>query len=116
MAGRATAGRTSGRRHRIGGRIGIAVVRGDSMEPTLSAGDRLLVSYGARVRPGQVVVARFPDDTLVIKRASERRGPRWWLVGDNPDASTDSRHRGAIAPDDVLGVARLRVWPRPHVL
>lgn len=86
------------------------------MEPTLSAGDRLLVSYGARVRPGHVVVARFPDDTLVIKRASERRGLRWWLVGDNPEQSTDSRHRGAIAPDDILGVARLRVWPRPQVL
>ena len=94
----------------------MAVVRGESMEPTLSEGDRLLVSYGAMVRPGQVVVAGCPDDTLVIKRAGERRGPRWWLVGDNPGASTDSRHRGAIAPDDVLGVARVRLWPRPRVL
>lgn len=86
------------------------------MRPTLAAGDRLLVTYGVRIRPGRVVVARFADGRVVVKRASERRGPRWWLVGDNPEASTDSRHRGAVAVEDVLGVARVRLWPRPRLL
>lgn len=86
------------------------------MRPTLSPGDRLLVAYGARVRPGLVVVARFPDDTVVVKRVAEERADGWWLVGDNPDVGVDSRHRGSIADNDVWGVALLRLWPGPRRL
>jgi phage repressor protein C with HTH and peptisase S24 domain len=43
------------------------------MEPTLREGDRLLVQHGRTVRPGDLVVARFADGTLVVKRAVERR-------------------------------------------
>jgi nickel-type superoxide dismutase maturation protease len=86
------------------------------MRPTLRPGDRLVVRYGARVRPGRVVVARFPDGTVVVKRVAEQRPSGWWLRGDNPGVGVDSRHRGAIAPDDVLAVAALRIWPRPRLL
>ena len=59
------------------------------MRPTLAPGDRLLVRYAAPVRPGAVVLARFPDGTLAVKRAAERRttrsgDPAWWLLSDNP--------------------------------
>jgi nickel-type superoxide dismutase maturation protease len=93
--------------------LGFAIVRGDSMRPTLDPGDRLLVRYGAAVRPGRVVVARFADGAVVVKRAVERRTTGWWLLGDGP-VGTDSRHRGAVDPDDVLGVVVARVWPRPR--
>ena len=88
------------------------------MRPGLVDGDRLLVRYGAAVRPGAVVVARFPDGTLAVKRAIERRTTRdgraaWWLLGDNPEG-VDSRHRGPIPEADVVGVALARVWPRPR--
>ena len=88
------------------------------MLPTLRDGDRLLVRYGGPVRPGRVVVARFPDGTLTVKRAVEPRPgrdgrPAWWLLGDNP-AGVDSRHRGPVLEDDVLAVALGRVWPRPR--
>jgi phage repressor protein C with HTH and peptisase S24 domain len=88
------------------------------MTPALRPGDRLLVRYGARVRPGDVVLARFPDGTLVVKRVESRRSTpsgesAWWLASDNPAEGVDSRHRGAIADGAVLGVVRLRVWPRP---
>ena len=46
------------------------------MVPTLAAGDRLLVRYGAAVRPGSLVVARFADGSLVVKRADGRRTTR----------------------------------------
>jgi phage repressor protein C with HTH and peptisase S24 domain len=90
------------------------------MLPTLREGDRLLVRYGARVRPGALVVARFPDGTLSVKRVQEQRrtrsgGAGWWLVSDNPDEGVDSRHRGPVAEDQVLGVVRVRVWPSPRV-
>lgn len=86
------------------------------MRPTLRPGDRLLVRYGAHVRPGRVVVARFPDGTVVVKRVAERRSAGWWLRGDNPDVGVDSRHRGAIPASDVLGVVLVRIWPRPRPL
>ncbi|MDF9715440.1 S24/S26 family peptidase [Nocardioides sp. ChNu-153] len=95
---------------------GVARVRGDSMRPHLRPGDRLLVRYGARPRPGDVVLARFPDGTLVVKRAAERRAdragvPGWWLLSDDPGRGVDSRHRGVVPDRDVVGVVRLRWWP-----
>ena len=98
------------------GRWGWAVVRGDSMLPTLRPGDRLLVSYRRRPRTGDVVVARFPDGTVTVKRAAERRTTGWWLLSDNAAAGTDSRHRGTVAEDAVWATALARVWPRPQSL
>ena len=90
------------------------------MLPTLREGDLLLVRHGARVRPGDLVVARFADGTLAVKRAAEERrtrtgGAGWWLVSDNPGEGVDSRHRGPVAEDQVVGVVRLRVWPSPRL-
>ena len=98
----------------------MAVVRGRSMLPTLAEGDRLLVRYGARPVPGDLVVARFVDGTVAVKRAVEPRPTRsgaegWWLLSDNPDEGVDSRHRGPVAERDVLAVVRLRLWPSPRV-
>ena len=101
--------------------FGLARVTGDSMRPALRPGDRLLVAYGRRPSPGSVVVARFPDGAVVVKRAIQRRttrtgSPGWWLLSDNPDAGVDSRHRGVIADDDILAVVLARVWPTPRLL
>lgn len=98
---------------------GLARVSGDSMRPGLRPGDRLLVRYDAAVRPGDVVVARFVDGTVVVKRATEARStrtgaPGWWLLSDAPEVGVDSRHRGVVAADAVVGVVRARLWPRPR--
>ena len=95
---------------------GWAVVRGDSMEPTLSAGDRLQVSPRRRPRVGAVVVARFPDGTLAVKRAAQRRTTGWWLLSDDPRVGVDSRHRGPVADTEVVAVVLARIWPRPRRL
>lgn len=96
--------------------MGFAVVRGGSMLPLLRPGDRLLVSYHRAPRPGDVVVARFRDGTVAVKRAVERRGGGWWLLSENPAEGIDSRHRGPVADDDVMAVVLGRVWPRPRRL
>ena len=90
------------------------------MLPTLREGDLLLVRYGVAPRPGDLVVARFADGTVAVKRAVEERRTRsgaagWWLLSDNPDEGVDSRHRGPVPEPAVLAVVRLRVWPSPRV-
>jgi len=99
--------------------FGLARVHHDSMRPTLSPGDRLLVRYGVPVTVGTLVLARFPDGTLAVKRAAEPRTtrdgrPGWWLLSDDPVEGVDSRHRGAIAATDVVAVVVARLWPRPR--
>jgi len=70
-------------------RIGTALVRGPSMVPTLYDGDRLLVGYGLRTRPGDLVVARFRErpELLVVKRAMAERDGGWELGSDNEFAT-----------------------------
>ncbi|CAM5640585.1 nickel-type superoxide dismutase maturation protease [Streptomyces avidinii] len=97
-------------------RFEVVEVTGASMVPTLLNGDRLVVRYGAAVRPGDVVVLRHPfqQDLLVVKRAVERRpGGRWWVLGDNPFNETgDSTDYGPVPGELVLATAVLRFRPR----
>ncbi|MBW0102478.1 S26 family signal peptidase [Pseudonocardia sp. KRD-291] len=82
------------------------------MSPTLADGDVVLVSFGATVRPGEVVLVRWParPGQLSVKRAERPVDDGWWVRGDNPFGSTDSR---TLGPAAVLAVARARLWPRP---
>ncbi|MCW2753128.1 MAG: hypothetical protein JWQ32_539 [Marmoricola sp.] len=89
------------------------------MRPTLRPGDRLLVAYGAGIAPGCLVMARFADGTLAVKRVGHAAttgsgGPGWFLTSDNPEQGIDSRHRGPVPADAVLGVVRARLWSRPR--
>jgi nickel-type superoxide dismutase maturation protease len=83
------------------------------MLPALRNGDWLVVRWGARVRPGDVVVVRRPDrpGLLIVKRAVRREGAGWWVAGDNPAYSDDSRLFAAVPEDLVLGRVLCRYWP-----
>lgn len=96
------------------GRWGVVVVRGRSMLPTLRDGDRLLVRYAARRRPGRVALVRLPDGVVAVKRLAHREPDgSWWVERDNPREGVDSWAVGAVPPADVWAVAALRLWPRP---
>ncbi|WP_370093660.1 nickel-type superoxide dismutase maturation protease [Streptacidiphilus sp. MAP12-20] len=99
----------------VTGRFGVVVVDGPSMAPTLAHGDHLLCHYGARLRPGAVVVAQHPlrQDLLVVKRAVERRAYGWWLLSDNSAVESDSRDYGPVPDSLVLGRVLLRFSPKP---
>ena len=100
-----------------GRRWGLAVVRGRSMLPTLNDGDRLLVKHGRAPRPGRIAVVRLPErDGLSIKRIGWSDSGGWWIERDNPAEGVDSWQVGPIAPDAVVAVALVRVWPRPRLL
>lgn len=91
-------------------RLFSAMVREPSMVPTLRDGDAILVLRTHKIRAGDVVVVRFPGaDGLMVKRAVRQMPGGWWVLGDNPYASTDSRHLG---PAVVIGRVVLRWWPR----
>ena len=96
-------------------RVGMVVVEGRSMLPTLRPGDRLLVGYDRPVRTGDVVVVRLPDDAgLGVKRALRHDDDGWWVERDNPAEGADSWSWGSsLADADVVGVVRWRLWPRP---
>ncbi len=99
------------------------VVVGDSMEPTLVQGDRVLVDRWScsrrSPRVGEVILVRTDDGAIVVKRVA--RAPRHapggltrpsvWVLGDNPGASRDSRHFGAVPIDRVAGRLAWRYWP-----
>jgi phage repressor protein C with HTH and peptisase S24 domain len=83
------------------------------MSPTLRHGDAVLVRSGGRpIRPGDVVVARFHarPDLLVVKRAVHEEPGGWWLRGDNPVVTDDSRSYGLAL---VEGRVVVRYWPLP---
>jgi nickel-type superoxide dismutase maturation protease len=93
----------------------VARVTGPSMSPTVRHGDRLLVRRvrpAAPVRPGDVVLARFParPELLVVKRVRRVAPGGHWIVGDNPLVTDDSRAYGAAV---VVGRVVARLWPRP---
>ncbi len=85
-----------------------------SMEPALRPGDWLLVRRTRRIRPGQIVLARHPDqrDMLLVKRAARRvPGRGWWLESDNPDAgAVDSRRFGPVPDALIEGRVLARYW------
>jgi signal peptidase I len=87
-------------------------VRGPSMSPALHDGDVVLVRFGASAQVGDVVLVRWAarPGQLSVKRAVRAVDDGWWVHGDNPFGSTDSRHLG---PAQVVAVVRLRLWPRP---
>ena len=83
---------------------------GPSMTPTLATGDWWLVRRTRRVRPGDVVLLVHPrrPDALVVKRVDHPVEGGWWVLGDNPDASEDSRTFGSVPADHIVG----RLWFR----
>ena len=99
--------------------VDIVEVEGGSMAPTLEPGDRLLVealTYRARPpRVGEMVLAadpRLPSREL-IKRIAEIDSATGSaiLVGDAPDASTDSRTFGVVPTSAIRWRAVGRYWP-----
>lgn len=102
------------------------LVEGESMLPLLRPGDQLVAVRPRRIRRGDVVVVRPPGyEVEMVKRVTglpgetppetgRRLGPDEYLVvGDNPVGSTDGRVFGPVPREALLGVVRLRYFPRP---
>jgi nickel-type superoxide dismutase maturation protease len=93
-------------------------VAGDSMRPALEPGDRLVIVAvpglgGGRLRPGDVVALTDPREParIVVKRVAGVNADGVTVLGDRPDASTDSRTFGPVPRRLVHGRAVYRYWP-----
>ena len=82
------------------------------MAPTLLPGDRLLVCRWP-VRIGDLVAVSDPraPARVLVKRIADRDERGFWLLGDAPDESTDSRTFGWVEPGLVLGKVVYRYGP-----
>lgn len=83
------------------------------MAATLLPGDRLVVLPAVNWKKGDLVAARDPrrPERLIVKRLHSLNDEGFDLRGDNPPASTDSRHFGPVPRSLVLGRAVYRYAP-----
>jgi signal peptidase I len=99
-------------------------IAGPSMSPTLLPGDWALATKPGRLRRRDVVVIEHPERPgfEMVKRIigvpgdlaphGAILGPdEWWVQGDAPAESTDSRHFGPVRTEHVKAVVRLIYWP-----
>jgi nickel-type superoxide dismutase maturation protease len=85
-------------------------ITGNSMMPRLKPGDEVLLNPRAYrhtpPQPGHIVVAYHPfrPELQVVKRITQTLADgRYYLEGDNPAESSDSRTFGPVRPDQILG-------------
>ena len=94
------------------------------MVPTLLPGEWALAVSRRRYRRGAVVVVEHPGRPgyEIVKRLVAGPGDRiadrtlgadeYWVEGDRPDASTDSRHFGPVRGEHLKAAVLLVYWPR----
>jgi len=82
------------------------------MEPTLHDGDWILARRDGRAGVGDLVVLEHPQRAglLVVKRVARIDAEGYWVLGDAPGASTDSRQFGVVPALVGRVVWRVRPW------
>lgn len=94
------------------------------MVPALYPGEWALAVLPRALRPGDVVVVRQPDRPgyEMVKRLAALPGQidpagrllgrdEWFVTGDAPEASTDSRYFGPVPGGAIAGRVVLVYWP-----
>jgi nickel-type superoxide dismutase maturation protease len=98
-------------------------IEGASMAPTLLPGDWALVVTPRSFRADDVVVVEHPGRPgyEMVKRLTAVPGDtvefrtlgadEWWVEGDYPQASTDSRQFGPVTREELRARVVLVYWP-----
>ena len=82
-------------------------VKGRSMEPFFSEGDRVLLLRTKNIKKGDIAVFSTPERDC-IKRVAAVKDDEFFVEGDNKAASTDSRHYGTVNKEQVVGKVLLK--------
>ena len=88
----------------------IRQVKGQSMQPTLNAGNLLIASKKFELHKGSLVIAKV-NGREIVKRVIDIKGSKVFIVGDNAEHSTDSRTLGWFSVDQIIGKI---IWPKTH--
>src|SRR5687768_14403793 len=93
------------------------IVHGSSMSPTFQPGDKLFVSkFYYRIfapKVNDIVIVKDPrDGKLLLKRIKKITKQGYYIVGDNPKTSTDSRAFGEIDRNKIVGRVLFRYFQR----
>ena len=84
--------------------IAIYRVAEHSMEPSLHAGDYIMVNMWSReFRPGDVVLLKSPEDGRVLVKRIKSISKSVFVAGDNERESRDSRKFGSVAAGAIIG-------------
>ena len=81
-------------------------VEGDSMLPTINAGDVVLLETAVKLAIGDIVLAEHPyrKGVNILKRVTEiDLNGNLSLTGDKASESTDSRSFGAVSVKSIVG-------------
>ena len=106
-------------------------IYGHSMAPVLAPGQLVVVSKGAyesrQPTRGEIVAARpaslggkafvkrvvgLPNERVQVgEREWQLQEEQFFLLGDQPEHSMDSRVFGPVTRQELIGPVRLRLWP-----
>lgn len=73
------------------------------MYPTIKSGQFVVVRKKLPVNPVGKLIVFENQGLLKIKRIKKLDHNNFWVVGDNPEFSQDSRHFGAVSKQVVKG-------------
>lgn len=78
------------------------------MMPTIEPGRLLVVTRNSKIKKGNIVIAKV-GEREIVKRVSDVKSSKVYILGDNPIGSTDSRDFGWLSEDQIIGKI---VWPQ----
>lgn len=84
-------------------KLAVLTAYGDSMEPTFSGGDPLLVDTGVREIKIDAVYVLLRDDELFVKRVQRQLDGRLKIISDNKNYESQVLSNGERGSFDVLG-------------
>ena len=91
-------------------------ITGASMFPTLKPSQNILVNklifLFSKPKIGDIIALKDPrTGKILIKRITASQNSKYYVIGDNKSASTDSRVFGWIGKKDIIGkvVYKLKV-------
>jgi phage repressor protein C with HTH and peptisase S24 domain len=91
-------------------------VSGDSMYPTLTDGQRIVVLKTKNFKVGDIVIAKYPEVGLIVKRVSIIEANRVYLISDNTQVTNIVNASGTFVESglktwvprgDVIGVVKV---------
>lgn len=92
---------------KLGWPLALYEVSGDSMLPAFKSGDLLVGWCWFSPKLGQVVVVN--SDKILIKRLTKVVDGKYFVTGDNPAKSTDSRDFGPVSREQLMAKIVCRV-------